>query len=145
MKLNKELPDCVIFDIDGTLAKMHNRSPYDWKKVGEDKVNVAVKHILDGIVSLGKSKIFLFSGRDEVCRNETVKWLDKHNIKYDELHMRPKKNQEKDTVIKKRMYEELISGKYNCLFVVDDRPIVCRMWRDMDLEVLQVGNPYKEF
>ena len=40
------LLDCYIFDIDGTLATMGNRSPYDWSKVGVDTVNESVRDVL---------------------------------------------------------------------------------------------------
>ena len=44
---NPTLPDCYIFDIDGTLAKMAKRSPYEWGRVGEDSLNEHVALILD--------------------------------------------------------------------------------------------------
>ena len=37
-----ELPNAVIFDIDGTLAIMGNRSPFEWDKVDRDSLNEIV-------------------------------------------------------------------------------------------------------
>ena len=50
IKLNPRLPDCVIFDIDGTLSHMTDRSPYEWARVFEDvedKSTVAILNYLN--------------------------------------------------------------------------------------------------
>lgn len=39
IKYNKSLPDCYIFDIDGTLALKGDRSPYDTEKTSLSKKN----------------------------------------------------------------------------------------------------------
>lgn len=147
-----ELPAAVIFDIDGTLAHMVNRKPYQFHKVQSDEADKGVAHILDGINAIGYAKVFIFSGRDDICRPETEEWLERNDLEYSELIMRPttlvdnQGNKPADTIIKRAMYEEHIRGKYNVLFVADDRPSVCRMWRDeLGLNVLQAGDPYFEF
>jgi predicted kinase len=147
------LPMAVIVDIDGTLAHMGDkRKPYDWHKVGLDDIDAGVAHLVDAIGMMKYAKVFLFSGRDEVCRKETEEWLERHDIEYDGLFMRrsnhldAKGGQVKDTLVKREMYENVIEDQYNVLFVVDDRPSVCRMWRDeLGLRVLQVGDPYYDF
>lgn len=147
------LPYCIISDIDGTLAHMNGkRKPYDWHRVGGDDIDLGVAHIIDGVNMIGYAKVFLFSGRDEVCRPETEEWLHRHDIEYDKLYMRRSGHvdqhggQVKDTLVKKEMYEKYIKGKYNVLFVLDDRPQVCRQWRDdFHLRVLNLGDPYYEF
>lgn len=147
------LPFCVISDIDGTLAHMNGkRGPFDWHKVGLDDIDLGVAHILDGVDNIGYATIFLFSGRDEVCRPETTAWLEKNDIPYEALYMRrsdhkrPDGGQVADTEVKAEMYEKYIKGKYNVLFILDDRPQVCRQWRDVyGLRVLNLGDPYYEF
>lgn len=150
---NPELPFCIISDIDGTLAHMNGkRGPFEWHKVGFDDIDLGVAHILDGVSMINYATVFLFSGRDEVCRPETEEWLERHDISYKELYMRRTdhvdKNggQVKDTLVKKEMYEKYIKDKYNVLFILDDRPAVCRFWRDeCNLRVLQLGDVYYEF
>ncbi len=158
-EINPKLPICVISDIDGTLAHMNGkRGPYDWHKVGSDDLDHAVAKVLDGlratndIGDLYKIDIFLFSGRDEVCRPETEAWLDHYCISYDKLymrrsdHLRPDGGQVADTEVKREIYEKYIKDKYNVLFIMDDRPQVCRMWRDeFGLRVMNLGDPYLEF
>lgn len=139
---DESLPSCAIVDIDGTLAHMHNRGAFDWDKVGDDIVDPVVRNIVNTAVV---NKIFVFSGRDSICREQTEKWLEDNFIQYDYLMMRPEGDFRKDTVVKREMFDNHIIGKYNVSFVIDDRPCVCRMWREMELKVLQVGNPYIEF
>ncbi len=138
IKYNPDLKWAIICDIDGTLAKMHNRSPYEWSKVGEDHVNHPIKDIIN-TYSGNRFEIIVVSGRDGICAFETQQWLDNNSICYDKIHMRPVGNQEKDSIIKERIYSEHIKDKYNVLFVLDDRNQVVDMWRSLGLTCLQVA------
>lgn len=127
----------IIVDIDGTLAKMNGRGPFDWHRVGEDKVNPAVQ-LLVGLASY-YCNVIIFSGRDSCCREATIEWLKSHKIPHENLYMRPEGNFEKDCIIKRRLYDEHIVGKYDIQFVVDDRDQVVEMWRkDLGLTCFQV-------
>lgn len=130
-------PCAYIFDIDGTLAHMGNRSPFDWDKVGEDEVNPIIRDIL---LSLKRenNKIIIFTGRDGVCEKETKEWLAKHHITYDYFDIRPEGNTEKDSIVKTRMFEK-IKDDYNIRGVFDDRNQVVSMWRSLGLTCLQVA------
>lgn len=153
LKFDPELPWVVVTDLDGTLTTgPKDRSPYDWHKVGNDDINVGLAHILDGITLIGYTKLFVFSGRDEVCRPETEAWLEKHDIEYDELHMRrtdhvnEQGGQVKDTLVKADMIERYIKGKYNILVWFDDRPQVADMLRDVyGINVAQFGDVNRKF
>ena len=154
LKYDSNLETCIISDIDSTLTLgPKNRSPYEWHKVGNDDINLATSAILDGIRLVGYvDKIFLFSGRDEVCRPETEAWLEKNDIEYDALYMRRSDHlnesggQIADTFVKSEMLEKYVIGKYNVLLVMDDRKVVCDMWRDVyGLNVFQLGDPNWSF
>ena len=67
----------VLVDIDGTVALMGSRSPYDWGKVGADTKNRPVLAVVTALAAAGNKVVFL-TGRDEVCRPETTKWLRQH-------------------------------------------------------------------
>lgn len=134
---NKSLPKAVICDIDGTLAHMKDRSPYDWSRVGEDEVDPNIKNLLNTVKD--KYVIILVSGRDEVCREKTEKWLRENGIPHHAiLFMRSENDNRKDTVIKRELFENYIRDYYNIQFVLDDRNQVVEMWRSLGLKCLQV-------
>jgi predicted kinase len=137
---DEDLSDAIICDIDGTLAHMRNRGPYDWKKVGNDKVDEAVCEVLlDAFRSSGGcTQIILLSGRDGSCREETEKWLEENGVIYDTLYMRSAGDQRRDSIVKAELFDEHIRGKSNVIYVLDDRDQVVRMWRNMGLKVFQV-------
>jgi len=127
----------VICDIDGTLAHMTGRSPYDWSRVSEDTIDPVVRSLFNQ--QLGVHKIVL-SGRDSVSREETERWLGINDVEYDDLFMRSEGDKRKDSVVKRELFDEHIRDKYRVLFVLDDRQQVVDMWRDeLGLKCLQVA------
>lgn len=132
------LPHCVIVDVDGTLANMTTRGPFDWNRVGEDEVNEPIADLVRFLSDNGKS-IIIFTGRDGSCLEETKQWLDRHQIPFDDIFIRPEGNYQKDNIIKKNLFEENIRGKYFVEFVIDDRDQVIDMWRkELGITCLQV-------
>lgn len=138
---DKALPKAILVDIDGTLAIMGDRSPYSWLEVNKDTCNEAVKTIVNNY----KGNVIIFSGRDSICRDITIEWLNENGVKFDNIFMRPEGNMEKDSIIKRRLFEENIRGKYYVDFVADDRLQVCRTWYQMGLQLLRVGDPDADF
>lgn len=153
LKYNPDLPFVVVCDLDGTLTTgPKDRSPYEWDKVGNDDINIGISHLLDGIKVINYAKLFVFSGRDEVCRHQTEEWLERHDIEYDFLAMRRSDHlnetggQIADTFVKAEMIEKYIKDKYNILVWFDDRPQVADMLRDVyGINVAQVGDPNLKF
>jgi predicted kinase len=138
-----ELQDCYLVDIDGTLAINNTRNPFEWHRVDEDDLNAAVATLVE---KLGRdTKIIVLSGRSSVCRDLTISWLKKHGVEHHDLFMRSADDSRADDILKSELYYLHVRGKYNVLGVIDDRPKVCRMWRDLGLNVFQVGNPDYEF
>lgn len=150
VKQDELLPKAIVFDIDGTLALINPdnpRSPYEESRAQED---LAHKPVWDLIYSLDDSfefEMLFVSGRTDACFDDTVKWLydtyDKFNMAvYDiekSLFMRKAGDMRKDSIVKKELYEQNIKGKYNVLFVIDDRTQVVDMWRqELKLPCFQV-------
>lgn len=130
------LPACVIVDIDGTIALMAGRGPFDWHSVHTDLPNEAVCSLVRGIAE----KVIFVSGRDSSCRTSTEKWLFDHGlIDGADVHMRPEGDQRDDRIVKEEIYRREIEGKYNVRYVVDDRNKVVRLWRSLGLTCLQVA------
>ncbi|WP_198938184.1 AAA family ATPase [Mycobacterium sp. IS-836] len=137
------LPEAIIVDIDGTLAHMTGRSPYDYSRVGEDAPDLAIAELVRVVGEY--VSILIVSGRDDDCRDVTADWLEANLIGgYDELHMRPTKavddrgNKLPDYQVKYDLFNQHIRGKYNVRFVLDDRTQVVEMWRALGLKTLQV-------
>lgn len=137
---NPDLPDAVICDIDGTLALHPQRSHYDYTKVSTDLPNILVQKLLKELVGENRLAIVV-SGREDFCREDTEKWLDKYEIPYMRTHlfMRKAGDHRADNIIKKEIFEEHIRGKYNVLWVLDDRDRVVQQWRELGLVCLQVA------
>ena len=136
-KQDSTLPKAIICDLDGTLAKIHGRNPYDASECEKDLLNEPVKKILEVFKRTG-TKILLVSGRKDCYRTQTENWLKLHNINYDLLIMRQTSDNRKDSVIKKEIYESQIESNYYIDFILDDRNQVVDMWRELGLTCLQV-------
>jgi predicted kinase len=136
------LPHCIIVDVDGTISIMGDRSPYEWSKVCVDTINHAVRSVVN---SYKGGEIFIFSGRDGECHEATFQWLKDNDVKFHHLYLREAGNVEKDSIIKQRLFDEHIKGKYYVDFVLDDRLQVARLWHSLGLTLLRVGDPDADF
>jgi predicted kinase len=123
----------VICDLDGTIALMGSRNPYDASTCERDEINPVVDDILQN-----RDVIFV-SGRSDDYRPETSRWLAKHGYGNFPLFMRFHNDNRDDRIVKQEIYEAEIKGIYNVLFVLDDRNKVVQMWRDNGLRCLQVA------
>lgn len=129
----------VLFDIDGTLAKMveGGRSPYDWHRVMEDAPNTPVINQLK-INRAAGNEIVIFSGRSDECRKDTEAWLSRHGIEYEALFMRKAGDNRKDDIVKREMLEIVEKNYGPVVGIFDDRNQVVDMFRSVGLTVFQV-------
>ena len=134
-------PDAVLVDVDGTLAtRVTDRTPYEWQRVGEDAPVAAVVAAVRALHAAGHP-IIVVSGRDEECRAQTESWLLHHlAIPHEMLLMRRAKDNRRDDIVKRELYERHVAGRYDVAFVLDDRAQVVRMWRNqLNLVCFQVA------
>lgn len=138
-------PECVLVDIDGTVAKMNGRKPYDWDKVSTDIPIEFNLDVVSGLSTLNREVIFL-SGRDEVCREGTEDWLNQHYLyDFSQLLMRKNEDTRADWIVKKEMFDEVIK-EFNVVGVMDDRyQVISRLWTPLGLPILNVGNLHEMF
>jgi predicted kinase len=140
-----DLEDCILIDIDGTSGIMNGRGPFEWTRVGEDLPNRPVSDLLRMLTCVPETEWIFVSGRDECCRVETELWLARHfgtdrpSSPFLALFMRPVDDMRDDRIVKREIYEREIQGKYNVLFVLDDRNKVVEQWRAMGLPCFQVA------
>lgn len=141
---DESLPEGVIFDIDGTIAQISNRDPYDYDKVDLDDVNHFVVEHIEFHRSKGR-KIILLSGRDSVSRKLTEQWLEFYGIHYDVLIMREKDDPGRDAIVKKNLYLDYVKDKYSIVCVYDDRIQVLEAWQELGLFTFCVNQGLLEF
>lgn len=140
-------PRVIIVGIDGTIAHRKDRGSYDWKRVGEDEPDEVIRDLMYAMIDHFRScdndsedvDIIYLSGRDSVCRQETMDWLNLHNFPDGMLYMRAENDARKDSIVKYELFDTHIRNNYNVLFVLDDRSQVVQMWRDIGLKCLQVA------
>lgn len=145
IELNSKLKPVYLLDIDGTIAHMNGkRSPFDWKSVGVDDVCPALLPAVKMIGSYDNPwtgfqipQLIVVSGRDSVCRPETIEWLNKHEIDFDDIVMRTEKDMRPDWQVKEEIWRDLAT-KYNILGLFDDRLQVVRRARSLGLKVFNV-------
>jgi predicted kinase len=137
------LPKAIIVDLDGTLAIMGDRSPYDASNCHlVDEPHVPVVETVRLFWEAGYKIVFV-SGREEKDRGPSLDFVAKVCpwLEVCELHMRRTGDSRADTIVKKEIWEASIKGKHNVLLAIDDRPCVVRMWRyEVGLPVYQVND-----
>lgn len=145
----------VVFDIDGTLAKIDHRlhhikkKPKDWasfdSSISEDEVNEPVASVLRAMFD-AKHTILLASGRNERSRDRTERWLLDNGLNlHDELYMRPKMDYRCDSIVKKEILDQIIIDYGKPDMVFDDRPRVVNMWRENGIFVFDVYQGKEDF
>ena len=141
----------VIFDLDGTLALINKRrtistkdnGKFDWAKffdpdmVDLDDPNTPVITMANLLSST--HRIWILSGRSDVTWSATEAWLDKYDVHYDYLQMRPQNHLYMADNDLKQMWLDSI-GKDNVAMVFDDRQQVVDMWRKNGLTTFQVAD-----
>lgn len=132
-------PNAFMVDLDGTLAIINQRSPYDGHLCGQDVLNEPLYRVL---VSLWANyyRIVLVSGRQEKTREATETWLKARNVRYSALYLREDKDNRPDADVKEDIYRERILPEFNVIAVFDDRPKVIRRWREIGLNVFDCGD-----
>lgn len=132
-------PKAVIFDLDGTLALMNERGPFEWSRVKEDSPNESVVDLFHMIRKCHPDwRIISLSGRDGVCEGLTKEWMFDHNLHPDHHWQRKEGDQRKDSIIKEEIFWEHIASNFDVQYAVDDRQQVVDMWDMLGVQVWQV-------
>lgn len=142
---NTDLPDAIIVDIDGTVARMVARGPFDEHLIHLDELIESVANMV-AMAAFSGIKIIFMSGRTDGCYDETWDWLLNkmpwlHLVDF-ELHMRRSVEDRgrPDDIVKHEMFWREVADRYNVLFTIDDRNKVVAMWRAMGLTCAQVAD-----
>lgn len=140
---------CVVFDVDGTLAK------FDADRLGHlvhgvekrwDEFHLAMADA-DLIMPIAKLMhrlkasgeiIVICSGRPKGWAEHTIAWLRKHDLPFDGIYLRAE-NQDhaSDAEVKRRALKEMKADGFTPWLVIDDRTSVVEAWRGEGLVCLQ--------
>lgn len=138
---NIYLPSALIVDIDGTIAKRGDRSPFAWNMVQHDEPDITIIDLVTRARHQGEALLFV-TGRSDECYEATLAWLEEYVglEQQDQLFMRIGKDGSRDSVMKAALFDTFIRSEYNVRMVFDDRNSVVAMWREMGIPCLQVAN-----
>jgi beta-phosphoglucomutase-like phosphatase (HAD superfamily) len=141
------MKDVVIFDLDGTLALIEHRQHFlkgkkNWREFFaacvDDPPNQPIIEVLRALHLSGK-EIWIVSGRSNEVQHETVDWLKRNGIPYEQLIMRHVGDFRPDDVLKRHWLVNGTLPKERVLMVFDDRDKVVEMWRREGLTCAQVA------
>jgi hypothetical protein len=147
----------VIFDLDGTLADITKRREMSTKENGKidwdiffDPNNIWFDLPNEPVITMAqllseKHRIVIFSGRSKATKDETKRWLQKFDVPFDVIKMRPTSNEWKfmpDDELKQHWLDLLFKDekKKDILCVFDDRQKVVDMWRRNGITCFQVDD-----
>ena len=150
-----------IFDLDGTLALIQHRRHFverergkqDWKgfyaACVDDVPNIPVLRVMESLRRFGD--VWIFSGRSDEVRLQTVDWLVKHTSfmssdfdsafgDQDVLTMRQEGDYTADDTLKKQWLDSMLPrDRQRLVAVFDDRNRVVKMWRSVGITCFQVA------
>jgi hypothetical protein len=110
--------------------------------LSEDGPNSLVIHKVNDLYPT--HTVCLVSGRPDTYQHETMHWLARQGVPYHWLFMRPGSDKRPDVQIKEEFLKHM--PKENIALVIDDRPVVCRMWEANGLTVEWArGRDFPEF
>jgi predicted kinase len=136
-----KLPHCIIVDMDATLCLNRSKRPFFGpgaaEKMMSDEPIEPVCNLVRSYCYDRDCELIIITGRDEPCREVTLKWLDKHWLYPNRLLMRQEGDYTPGPELKKSIYENNILNKYYVDFVVEDSTKVVNMWRSLGLICLQ--------
>ncbi|SLN41305.1 HAD superfamily, subfamily IIIB (Acid phosphatase) [Aquimixticola soesokkakensis] len=141
--------DCVIFDIDGTLAEFDaprlghlvHGTTKRWQEFHDEMAAAAViapvARLLRSLKAQGEA-VVLCTGRPEGWRAQTQAWLAQADIPHDALYLRRRdEDHASDPEVKRSALSRIKSDGFRPWLVVDDRSAVVDFWRASGLTCLQ--------
>jgi len=135
--------EVVVVDLDGTLADNRHRLSHienedkQWgkylSKVQKDK---PVQEVISKINDLSEThKIVILTMRSDQTEEDTLKWLRKNDVSFDELIMLPEGHWNvKDCEFKERKLKNM----ENPVIAFDDKERNCQMYKEKGLETYLV-------
>lgn len=142
---------CIIVDVDGTLANCDWRTHHyegmenpDWDLIASlgrfDMVYPYIMQIVQSFKSEGIA-VVLLTARHEKARPETMEFIKRWGIPFDELMMRADDDVRPDAEMKADHVERMMINGFHPLFALEDNPNVVKMLLMHNIPVLQHKSP----
>ena len=128
----------VVCDLDNTLAHLNGRDPYRGDLCASDTRCEPVHLVLRSLFRRNIA-IVLLTGRSEIARPATAKWLLRHCVDYDQLVMRDPHDYRAAPDYKLAMLDEVILPSYDVSFALDDDPRVIAVFRERGIPAWHVA------
>lgn len=139
--------DCIIVDIDGTIANSGWRKRSEGEKILLDRPITPIHFLLRQLKECDPSKfaIVYLTGRDEKWREQTIQWLKKNGFPWDdELVMRKSGDLRSEIAVKNDLLLEKIAGRFRPIMAIDDHLQVCHgVWYKTGIFCLNVNQGLK--
>lgn len=143
------IKNAIIVDLDGTLIEFDHTQVAHWVLGPEKHWNSFFEYMKNApaiqdvlrLVNILKAQghsILICSGRPESHKNHSIDWLNKYNVPYDGIYLRPNNADEmSDEEVKKILLKKIYHDGFKPWLVLDDRDAVVKGWRDLGLTCLQ--------
>ena len=142
----------VVVDIDGVLSDASTRQHFlnnpegirDWVgffgTVGEDRPLVAVPALLQ-LLDPGIT-VVLLSGRPAWVLDRTVEWLERHEIRWDQVLVREGDDVMDPISFKRDVVVEMREQGWDVAFAFDDNDMIVQMFVEQGVPTLYVHSGY---
>lgn len=133
----------IIVDLDGTLADPGDRNLWNFAGILEDKV---ITHNREFVYRYADDHaILVVTARSEACREDTATWLDRNLYqRWDKLFMTPLGSPDPDWIVKKKIFENEIMGKWDVKVVLEDNPTVAAAYHALGLNVYRTLSIFED-
>lgn len=137
----------ILIDVDGSLCEGSHREHFitlengrtkkDWYGYFTEMVyDEPIQFVIDWVNELAKDHtICIVSGRPDTYQLETLYWLRfVGKVHFDYVFMRRGSDRRPDVDVKSEILTKL--PKDQIVLILDDRPVVCRMWKENGLKCI---------
>ncbi len=143
------MPQCIVFDIDGTLADGSHRlfhlqqTPKDWDgyfaHLDQDTVIEPIAAVCRAVHSAGVPVVLYCTGRPEGYIPQTHQWLKDSDLPTMPIYHRKKGDFRNDDIVKLELLKEIEADGFTITLIFDDRDRVCVALRSAGYTVAQVA------
>jgi hypothetical protein len=133
----------AVIDLDGVLADVRHRihhvstRPKDWRAffgaAPEDPLLDEGARVVRALAEV--HEVVYLSGRPEICRADTLAWIERHDLPAGEVHLRPRDDRRPGRFYKVDALDRLARTR-SIAVLVDDDPLVCESARAAGYDVL---------